>query len=211
MSRHATVTRGGTGYTSSPSLLPHPPHPGTRREARKQIKAAVERRHPVLVGRPGKCFNFPPRVFNPLRSPFSPASSTARARVSLRKFRATTTTSHTVAIQKKKKKKKGRVWTSGNICLGRLFVLLSGTPVCWEGKHCDKKNDKSANWIVNWRYGTLLRIEKTMGISSILLFFLFFFFVWFLRMGFWFGLVGVDSVNLFIWSMVLSFCVIEME
>lgn len=54
-----------------PSLLPHPPHPGTRREARKQIKAAVERRHPVLVGRLGNALIFRPVFSTPyvLRSP----------------------------------------------------------------------------------------------------------------------------------------------
>lgn len=121
-----------------PSPLPHPLHPGTRREARKQIKAAVERRHPVFVGRLGNALIFRPVFSTPyvLRSPqrHQRLELASRCENFARQQRPVIP-----LLFKNKKKKKRRVWTSGNICLGRLFVLLSGTPVCWEGKHCDKK------------------------------------------------------------------------
>lgn len=117
-------------YTSRPLPL-HPPHPGTRREARKQIKAAVERRHPVLVGRLGNALIFRPVFSTPyvLHSPsvINGSSSRLAAKIS----RDNNDQSYR-RYSKKKKKKKGAcelretsVWDAflffcpGHLCVGR--------------------------------------------------------------------------------------------
>lgn len=129
--------RGGT-WVVPPPPPPLPPsfHPSwdkeREREARKQIKAAVERRHPVLVGRLGNALIFRPRVFNPPRSPF-PRVINGSTRCLAAKISTTRPVIPPPLF--KKATRELREHLSGDA----FFVPLPGTPVRLGGETVIKK------------------------------------------------------------------------